>query len=235
MKKIKILALDVDGTLTFDNRLLDLEGVKAVRKASENGLIVILTSGIPVQGLRPVSGLLGASEYLIGENGGVIFDGENIEVLSSAEKAKKCFEELKKKLAGVEVYSKADTRLSEVCLKLGPDVKEIEKIASKYGLKVVATGFAIHLTTPGVNKGMALKRIAKKLGFTLGECAAVGDSMNDIEMVQDSGVGIAVANARDELKKVAEFVTKESFGKGASEAVEYVLRFNKSEQTGAEY
>jgi|SRR3989344_5113235 len=228
MAKIKVIALDVDGTITFHNKFLDIEGYKAIQKAGKVGLIVILTSGIPVQGLRPIAGLMGASKYLIGENGGVIFDGENLEILSNPESAKKCFEELKKSgIKGIEIYSKADMRLSEVCLRLGPDIKEIEKVAGKYSLRVVATGFAIHLTMPRVNKGNALKKLLQKLGYKMEECAAIGDSRNDIEMVRDSGLGIAVANARREVKDVAKYVTKKSHGAGVMEAVNYILRFNK--------
>ncbi len=225
--KIKIVALDVDGTITFHDKLLDVEGYKAILKAGKAGLIVILTSGIPVQGLRPVAGLLGASQYLIGENGGVIFNGEELEILSNPENAKKCFEELKQKVKGIEIYSKADTRLSEVCLRLGPDVKEIEKIADKYGLRVVATGFAIHLVQPNINKGNALKKLAEKLGYKIEECAAVGDSRNDIEMVRDSGLGIGVANSREEVKEVAKHITKKAHGAGVMEAINYILKFNK--------
>ncbi len=228
MKKIKVIALDVDGTITFHDKLLDIQGYRAILKTSKAGLTVILTSGIPVQGLRPVAGMLGASKYLIGENGGVIFDGENLEILSSPESARKCFEELKKSgIKGIEIYSKADMRLSEVCLKLGPDIRKIEKIAQKYGLRVVATGFAIHLVKPGVNKGNALKRLLRKIGLNLNECAAIGDSRNDIEMVSQSGLGIAVGNARPEVKAVAKHVTKKSHGAGVMEAVDYILRFNK--------
>ena len=227
MKKIKVIALDVDGTITFKDKTLDIQGYKAILKAAKKGLIVILTSGIPVQGLRPLASLMGASPYLIGENGGVIFNGEELEVLSNPENAKKCFEELQQKIRGIEIYSKADTRLSEVCLKLGPNVNEIEKIASKYGLRVVPTGFAIHLVQPNINKGSALKKLSSELGYTMEECAAVGDSRNDIEMVRDSGLGIGVQNARPEVKAVAKHITKKAHGAGVMEAVDYILKHNR--------
>ena len=62
------------------------EGLKSVIWSGRQYVVVgyngvILTSGIPVQGLRPIAVLMGASKYLIGENGGVIFDGENLEIL----------------------------------------------------------------------------------------------------------------------------------------------------------
>ena len=44
---------------------------------------------------------------------------------------------------------------------------------------------------------------------------AIGDNVNDLEMVRESGVGIAVSEAYDELKKVATYVTKSSVSDGA--------------------
>jgi len=227
MTKIKVIATDVDGTLSFKTKRLDVPAYKAILKAEKAGLIVILTSGIPVQGLRPMAQLLGASHYLIGENGGVIFDGKEIEIMSNPETAKKCFDELKQKIAGIDYYSKADTRLSEIAMKLGPNLNEVRKIAEKHGLRLVTTGFTMHLVQPGVNKGVALKRLLEKLGYKMGECAAIGDSENDIEMIREAGLGIAVGNAIPEAKEAAKYVTKKDHGAGVMEAVNYILKQNK--------
>lgn len=231
MKRIKVIALDIDGTISFNDKLLDIEGYKAILKAGKAGFLVILTSGIPVQGLRPMAQLLGASQYFIGENGGVIFDGKGIEVLANTGKAKKCFEELKQKIPGIEVYSAADIRLSEIALKLGPELSEVKEIAHKYGLRVVTTGFTMHLVQPGINKGAALKRLLEKIGYTIEECAAIGDSENDIEMLRDSGLGIAVQNAVPGAKAVAKYVTKKHHGAGVLEAVRYIIKLNRQKRS----
>ena len=50
---------------------------------------------------------------------------------------------------------------------------------------------------------------------------AIGDNVNDLEMVKESGIGVAVNGAYDELKNVARYVTKASVSDGAfAEAVE---------------
>jgi len=57
---------------------------------------------------------------------------------------------------------------------------------------------------PRVNKGAALAEIARHLGLKASECAAFGDSYNDIPMLEWAGIGVAMENARPELKAVAD-------------------------------
>ena len=52
----------------------------------------------------------------------------------------------------------------------------------------------------------AVKEIAARFGVALGETAAFGDDYNDIEMLRECGVGVAVANAIDEVKSVATYL-----------------------------
>jgi Cof subfamily protein (haloacid dehalogenase superfamily) len=57
-----------------------------------------------------------------------------------------------------------------------------------------------------VSKGHALARIAGDLGFSASEVAAIGDYLNDLEMVEWAGFGGAMLGADDRLKTVAEIV-----------------------------
>ncbi len=59
----------------------------------------------------------------------------------------------------------------------------------------------------GVNKGRALQETATKAGVPLSEVIAIGDSDNDLPMIQAAGLGIAVANAKDHIKEKADYVT----------------------------
>lgn len=73
-------------------------------------------------------------------------------------------------------------------------------------------------------KGDALAHLARHFGVQREEIMAVGDSFNDIEMLEYAGVGVAVANAREEIKNIANYVTIQSYGDGVVEALEkYVL------------
>lgn len=58
------------------------------------------------------------------------------------------------------------------------------------------------------NKGLALAYLADYLQINQDEIIAVGDSMNDIYMIEYAGIGVAVQNAREEVKGIANYVTE---------------------------
>lgn len=59
----------------------------------------------------------------------------------------------------------------------------------------------------GVNKGTLLCKLAELLGIDMGKTIAVGDYYNDISMIQNAGLGFAVANAVEDAKAVADYIT----------------------------
>ncbi|WP_006716889.1 Cof-type HAD-IIB family hydrolase [Desulfitobacterium metallireducens] len=76
-----------------------------------------------------------------------------------------------------------------------------------------------------VSKGVALSSLAKRLGVKQEEVLAVGDSLNDLEMIQYAGMGVAMGNARQEVKEVANVVTSTNQEDGVAKAIErYVLK-----------
>ena len=77
----------------------------------------------------------------------------------------------------------------------------------------------LEIVGPNVSKGAALHHLAERLGIAMQATVAVGDSLNDIEMIQAAGLGIAVQNARDELKAHAQLITTRNVVEGAIEEV----------------
>ncbi len=73
----------------------------------------------------------------------------------------------------------------------------------------------LEIVAPGVSKGTALRILAEKLGIPIDETIAAGDSTNDREMLEAAGLGIAVANAREELKAVADVVLDRTAEEGS--------------------
>ena len=67
----------------------------------------------------------------------------------------------------------------------------------------------------GVNKGTATLELAQKLGIKPSEVIAVGDNFNDLPMIEKAGLGICVSNGRDEVKKIANYVTEADNDHGA--------------------
>lgn len=66
-----------------------------------------------------------------------------------------------------------------------------------------------------VDKGTALEEIAELLNITTNEIIAVGDTYNDISMVQKAGLGVAVANGKEAIKREADYITQRTNSEGA--------------------
>ena len=59
----------------------------------------------------------------------------------------------------------------------------------------------------GLSKGLSMKELVESIGYTMDECMAFGDSENDIELIEMSGIGVAMGNGLDRLKQAADYVT----------------------------
>ncbi len=76
----------------------------------------------------------------------------------------------------------------------------------------------------GVSKAYALQKLSENLGIMRKEIVAIGDQLNDIDLIEYAGLGIAVANAEDALKEKADIVTNSTNNEDAvSEAIENYL------------
>lgn len=77
----------------------------------------------------------------------------------------------------------------------------------------------LEFSHPRANKGDALAYLAGLFGVQREEIMAVGDSYNDLEMLEYAGLGVVVANARDDVKRKAGYVTAAPNGDGVVEAL----------------
>lgn len=69
------------------------------------------------------------------------------------------------------------------------------------------------------NKGDGLKFLAEFLGIPIEETLAFGDGLNDIKMIETAGIGVAMANAEEEVKKTADYVTLDCNHDGVAEGI----------------
>ncbi len=63
------------------------------------------------------------------------------------------------------------------------------------------------VTLPGISKGTGLLEYAKREGIPVSQTVAIGDSANDIPMLRAAGIGVAMGNGSDGVKRVADYVT----------------------------
>jgi hydroxymethylpyrimidine pyrophosphatase-like HAD family hydrolase len=85
-----------------------------------------------------------------------------------------------------------------------------------------STVTCLEVMAGGVSKGHALEAVAKMLGYSLKECIAFGDGMNDAEMLSMAGKGCIMANAHQRLKDLHPEL--EVIGSNVDDAVPHYLR-----------
>lgn len=79
-----------------------------------------------------------------------------------------------------------------------------------------------------MNKAQGIARLCQHLGITMDQVVTVGDNYNDLEMIEQAGFGVAVANAVPALQDIAKYVTKRNNNMHAmEEVVDKVIEMNK--------
>ncbi len=79
--------------------------------------------------------------------------------------------------------------------------------------------FILNVLQEDISKSLAINKVLHYFGFDKSEAIAFGDGENDIDMLESVALGIVMENGNDELKKVADFVTKKSSEDGISFAL----------------
>jgi 3-deoxy-D-manno-octulosonate 8-phosphate phosphatase (KDO 8-P phosphatase) len=115
---------------------------------------------------------------------------------------------------GIHLWQKAGYRFGLITLRSSQIVK----------LRVAELG--IDIVRQGVeNKQTAMRQILAELQFTPEQACYIGDDLPDLYAVRDAGLGVAVADACDELRKAANYVTIQRGGAGAvRETIELILK-----------
>lgn len=73
------------------------------------------------------------------------------------------------------------------------------------------------------SKGTTLIELGKRLGIDRNEIMAIGDSGNDINMLEEAGLAVAMDNSTKEIKQAADFITKSCEDSGVAYAIEKLV------------
>lgn len=82
---------------------------------------------------------------------------------------------------------------------------------------------ALEMMLTHTSKAAGLCRLAAKLGIDFSQVIAVGDSDNDVEMIREAGLGVAMGNAPADIRQMAGFVTRTNAEHGVAYVVEKFL------------
>lgn len=83
--------------------------------------------------------------------------------------------------------------------------------------------FFLELPPKGIDKAQSLQRLLTHLGLERESLMAFGDGFNDLSMIQFASQGVAMANAVEEVKSIADFVTTSNEEDGIAHALEHLL------------
>ena len=104
-------------------------------------------------------------------------------------------------------------RLQEVEAKLQ------EELSTQFSV-MRSKPYFLEFTELGVTKGTSLKQLIDACGIKQEEVIAIGDSFNDQAMIEFAGLGVAMGNAHEDIKAIADYVTDTNMNDGVAKVVE---------------
>lgn len=87
---------------------------------------------------------------------------------------------------------------------------------------ILSEGTFLEIIADGTNKGNALRQVAEQMNIEQTRVLAIGDSMNDIEMIRWAGIGGAVANAEEAVAQAADWIVADHTKFGIVEFIDHV-------------
>lgn len=105
------------------------------------------------------------------------------------------------------------------------DVSHMSRKTIKDGTEDVQIEyFYTEITNKNVNKWTAIEYLLETGNIKSEEVMAIGDNVNDKEMIENSGLGVVMGNSSDQMKEIADIVVSDNNSDGIAEAVEkYIL------------
>ena len=221
---LKAILTDIDGTITNSSRRINTGAIDTIRSLVDDGIEVVLASGNTSCFMDALCKMIGTHGTFIAENGGVFRIGFTGTPHIRGDQAV-CREALELLQAH---YRKQGTELvlfspiyryADLAFGRTVPVEEVKALLKDFPVQVLDTGYAIHLQAPGVGKGTALIALAQEMQLSPSDFLAVGDSVNDIQMLTTAGVGATVANGHPETKAVAQYIAEKEYGDGFMEVM----------------
>ncbi len=258
---IRLLALDLDGTLLSSKGEISEANREAIKLAEQAGTLVTVCTGRRFRDARPVALELGLNAPLVSHNGALIKFADTLETVDASMLHKDTVKEVLEiarsfgadALLSADPYGKGTLFYESISENNLPLRKYIEWAKRLHGdeaedavhyvenlnsildetetvhisfsgscqtmrdfqqilrtqicaeVNVLATVYPslnftlIDVLPPSASKGAGLAKIAQAYGFSQSEVMAIGDNLNDLEMLEFAGVPVVMANASPEL------------------------------------
>ncbi|WP_281252496.1 HAD family hydrolase [Oceanobacillus timonensis] len=243
LSHIKLIALDMDGTLLDDKGGVSPANIKAIQAVKQQGIDVVLSTGRFINEVTDFAEIIENPSFLITANGGEIWKDFNqlierhIIPIDLIEWIFDLAAKSEAKYWGMTTENLYYPGGFPECLhayewlKFGLETPNDnlrrnfwEKLIKIKELEVTNSNFInIEINAKGVNKAKALKTVCKLKGISLDNVLAVGDSLNDISMIKESGYGVAMGNAQPDVKKAADWITESNIKDGVAQILDKLI------------
>lgn len=274
---IKLVAIDLDGTLLNSQKLLSQENKAAIKEAKAADVHIVLCTGRPLRSMKHLlkeADLLDEEDIVITYNGGLIQKSKTGEIINEITlNREECLDiyQLGQQLqlpvnfidldyvyepeypkAAESIYMNASLEIPkenalefiDIDIQNLPNPFKINKIvmsrpAEELDAKIpeIPVGFHekynIYKSQPFileflpnyVDKGYSMRIIGDMLGLDKEQIMGIGDQENDLSLVTNAGLGVAMENAIDQVKEAADYITKSNDHDGVAHAIrKFVLK-----------
>ena len=278
MKDIKLVALDLDGTLFDNSSHISERNLTAIRSITDKGIHVVISTGRPFEGI-PFDQIKGTGiNYAITANGSGIYEistgkclyenamdeelvtpilnflltrdihmdafigGKGYTPVQCVETAQKLTVPSSIKNYIITTRTRLDNilqfihknqlKVQKMTLNFYPaadgtliDRETVRKfLVSNPSITTVCGGYNnLEFTRADANKGVGLRKLAEILGVNLDATMAIGDTENDLAIIEAAGIGVAMGNATDAVKARADYVTTTNTKDGVAAAIEHFI------------
>lgn len=278
MKDIKLVALDLDGTLFDNSSRISKRNLTAIRSITDKGIHVVISTGRPFEGI-PFDQIKGTGiNYAITANGSGIYEistgkclyenamdeelvtpilnflltrdihmdafigGKGYTPIQCVETAQKLTMPSSIKNYIITTRTRLDNilqfihenqlKVQKMTLNFYPaadgtliDRETVRKfLVSNPSITTVCGGYNnLEFTRADANKGVGLRKLAEILGVNPDATMAIGDTENDLAIIEAAGIGVAMGNATDAVKARADYVTTTNTKDGVAAAIEHFI------------
>lgn len=278
MKNIKLVALDLDGTLFDNSSHISKRNLQAIRAITDKGIHVVISTGRPFEGI-PFDQIKDTGiNYAITANGSGIYEistgkclyenamdealitpilnflltrdihmdafigGKGYTPIQCVETAQKLTVPSSIKNYIITTRTRLDNilqfihenqlKVQKMTLNFYPaadgtliDRETVRKfLVSNPSITTVCGGYNnLEFTRADANKGVGLRKLAEILGVNPDATMAIGDTENDLAIIEAAGIGVAMGNATDAVKARADYVTTTNTKDGVAAAIEHFI------------
>lgn len=247
---IRMIVTDLDGTLLKKDKTISAYTTSIFQRCSDNGIKIVFATARPIRAVKmlELSFHSDASVYHNGAVitiGDELFQETGISYESAKVLLQTAFRMKDMRIAAEindVLYANFDTstvwpgvqavitdfahlpeKTVDKIIFITVDrarISEIEKLLDEDLYWEISENEVLMVMNKNARKKNAVVSLATHFGISLSEVAAFGDDYNDIEMLRDCGVGVAVANAIDQVKAVADSICQSNDDDGVAKWIE---------------